>query len=100
MRWNLMDEEKLYLQPYLVQNGQMILGPELPTDPHQYIGFLIDTKSRSLIVMLYDQSMLDTSQPDKVIPCVVLEEKDVARAIGGFQQALRHLRSLPVPPVE
>ena len=91
-----MDNEPLILQPFVIRDGQMLLGPELPTQIHENIGFVIDKENRSLIITLYDQAMMDPDRGNQTVPAVMLPEKTVAQMIFGLQEALQHLQGLPV----
>jgi hypothetical protein len=93
------DEQPLMLQPFVIRDGQTILGPERPTHPHEFAGCLIDYQTRSLIIVLYNQAMMDPERDNnQVIPCVSLAEKDIVHMISGLQQALQILSTLPVKP--
>ncbi len=95
-----MSDDPLTLRPFLVHDGQVTYGPDLATEMHEFVGFLLDQKTRSLIVMLYDQAIMDPSRACHAVPAVLVGEKDVFRMIGALREALAHLQQLPVEEKE
>jgi hypothetical protein len=88
------EPEVVEVQPYFEKDGAVVFGPTIKALPYTHVGFLTDYHTKSLLIMMHNQSILEAPSEEKV-PAVYLHEKDLARLILSLQQALGILRSLP-----